>query len=212
MVSNVCYKVQQGTPLCDSNRVHFLPITMINEEGNRIQWDFCLFIVADCGAEAIIGYPTLENGGIIKYNPPLGYQKHLQNAAQHQSRESKAALQLKAASAAQLLHLHEHEAPVQIAQCMHSKVLAKETRTKEQQFPVSFTRIPMGMSESPSTAQQSNLLLMQGKEEGTYRTACDHRSRKVRLFRVSLLKGAHLGIEVLSHFKRGQLVPQLFCV
>ncbi len=86
-----------------------------------VQWEFCLFIVADCGAEAIIGYPTPEKGKIIHYNPPVGYEQHLQQATKAQTSKSKDVLQAKAVQAAKCLHLHEHEAPPQIVQCMHSK-------------------------------------------------------------------------------------------
>ena len=121
MTSSIRYDVEQGQPLCSSNSVHFLPVMLISEEGNMVQWEFCLFIVADCGAEAIIGYPTLEKGKIIHYNPPVGYEQHLQQATKAQTSQSKEVLQAKAVQAAKCLHLHEHEAPPQIVQCMHSK-------------------------------------------------------------------------------------------
>ena len=162
--SSICYSVVQGKPLCDSNRVQFLPITLINEEGDRVQWDFCLFIIADCGADVIIGYPALEKGQIIRYNPPQGYEQQLLTAAQSQTIQSKADLQLKAAKAARNLHLHEHEAPLQIVQCMRSSI---KTKTKEIAQPArrtnptdapaySYTRIPMVIAESANGAQQRN--------------------------------------------------------
>jgi hypothetical protein len=73
----------------------------VNEEGDTLQWEFCLFIIADCGADVIIGYPTLEKGKIIQYNPPC-----LQAAAKEQTSERKAELQAKAVETAQSLHLY----------------------------------------------------------------------------------------------------------
>ena len=72
------YDVRQGNPLCVTNKIHMLPIVMVNEMGRTVKWDMCLFIVANTGADAIIGYPTLSAGGIISYNPPEGYEQILQ--------------------------------------------------------------------------------------------------------------------------------------
>ena len=73
----ITYDVRQGNPLCVTNKIHMLPIVLVNEKGRIVRWDMCLFIVANTGADAIIGYPTLSAGGIISYNPPEGYEQTL---------------------------------------------------------------------------------------------------------------------------------------
>ena len=75
----VRYDIRQGNPLCATNQVHMVPVTLISAEGDVVKWDMCMFIVADCGAEAIIGYPTLSKGQIISYYPPSGYERQLRN-------------------------------------------------------------------------------------------------------------------------------------
>ena len=71
--SPVAYDVRQGNPLCVTNTVHMIPVTLINTQGYPVHWRMCMFIVANTGAEAIIGYPTLAAGKIITYDPPEGY-------------------------------------------------------------------------------------------------------------------------------------------
>jgi transposase InsO family protein len=75
--SPVAYDVRQGNPLCVTNLVHMIPVTLVSMQGRLVQWHMCMFIVANTGAEAIIGYPTLAAGGIITYDPPEGYEQLL---------------------------------------------------------------------------------------------------------------------------------------
>lgn len=77
--SPVRYAVEQGNPLCVTSRVHILPLVMIRNDGTAAQWHYVLFIIANCGADVIIGYPTLRLGGIIDYNPPEQYTQLLRS-------------------------------------------------------------------------------------------------------------------------------------
>ena len=77
--SRVRYAVQQGTPLCVTTDIHVLPLSMVRNDGNVVAWKATLFIVADCGADVIIGYPTLRLGGIIDYSPPDDYENTLRS-------------------------------------------------------------------------------------------------------------------------------------
>jgi len=78
VVSKTSYSVEQGNPLCVTRKVHILPLMMCHPKGGEASWDAALFIVADCGAEVIIGYPILRLGEIINYDPPEGYELALQ--------------------------------------------------------------------------------------------------------------------------------------
>ena len=40
---------------------------MIRNDGTAAFWEAVLFIIADCGADIIVGYPTLKLGGIVEY-------------------------------------------------------------------------------------------------------------------------------------------------
>jgi hypothetical protein len=80
--SSIKYAVQQGNPLCITSIVQILPLTMVRNDGTVAHWNAVLFVVADCGADVIIGYPTLRCGGIINYDPPEQYQCILRPYAQ----------------------------------------------------------------------------------------------------------------------------------
>lgn len=67
--SKVTYAVEQGNPLCTTSRVHVLHLVMATQTGGRAKWKAVLFIVADCGADVIICYPVLRQGGIVDYDP-----------------------------------------------------------------------------------------------------------------------------------------------
>lgn len=71
--SKVTYAVEQGNPLCTTSRVHVLHLVMATQAGGRAKWKAVLFIVADCGADVIICYPVLRQGGIVDYDPPANY-------------------------------------------------------------------------------------------------------------------------------------------
>jgi hypothetical protein len=118
--SSVRFNVEQGQPLCSTNVVHFLPVSLVSEEGNLVEWDFCLFVVADCGADIIIGFPTLAQGQIIRYDPPEGYVRQLQCATNTQTLESKTQLQTRAMQAATTLHSHEYGPPQRIVECLRT--------------------------------------------------------------------------------------------
>jgi len=79
--SKVRYSVEQGNPLCVTSTVHILPLGMIRNDNTVASWTSVLFIVADCGADIIIGYPTLQLGGIIDYDPPSNYEHTLNQLA-----------------------------------------------------------------------------------------------------------------------------------
>jgi hypothetical protein len=79
--SPVRYAVEQGNPLCIASRVHILPLAMIQTNGVEVRWTTVLFIVANCGADVIIGYPTLKQGGIVEYEPPSNYETLLAQGA-----------------------------------------------------------------------------------------------------------------------------------
>jgi len=79
--SHVQYRVEQGNPLCVTSTVHILPLVMANQYGGYVAWKAVLFVVADCGADIIIGYPVLRLGGIVDYNPPEGYGASLRTLA-----------------------------------------------------------------------------------------------------------------------------------
>ena len=70
---SVTFEVTQGQPLCDSNLVHHLPLSIMREDGKISTWDSCMFIVADAGAPIIICNTVLRLGSIVKYDPPAGY-------------------------------------------------------------------------------------------------------------------------------------------
>ena len=81
IASDTMFEVTQGKPLCDSDRVHLLPLSMAREDGIISTWDQCLFIVADAGAPIIICNTVLRLGGIVKYDPPTGYADALSRLA-----------------------------------------------------------------------------------------------------------------------------------
>ena len=72
--------VEQGTILeRPTTKVHLLRLTMISPAGDIVRWDNCLFLVADAGADVLIGNPILEIGNIMKYVPPDGYEATLKS-------------------------------------------------------------------------------------------------------------------------------------
>ena len=81
IASETMFEVTQGKPLCDSDLVHLLPLSMAREDGTISTWDQCLFIVADAGAPIIICNTVLRLGGIVKYDPPTGYADALARLA-----------------------------------------------------------------------------------------------------------------------------------
>ncbi len=81
VTSPVCFEVKQGNPLCDTNSVHFAPLSIVLESGAVCTWDSCLFLVADAGAPIILCYSLLRLGGILSYEPPQGYERLLERAA-----------------------------------------------------------------------------------------------------------------------------------
>ena len=88
MQSTAAFDVHQGNPLCVSNRILVLPLSMVTEHGEMQTWEACLFIIAECGADIIIGYTTLRLGGIVKYEPPPNYEQLLQrHACQHPTKQ-----------------------------------------------------------------------------------------------------------------------------
>ena len=71
-------EVEQGTVLDKpTTRIHLLCLTMISPSGDLVKWEDCLFLVAEIGADVLIGNPILENGNIMKYEPPAGYKTML---------------------------------------------------------------------------------------------------------------------------------------
>ena len=78
VISKILFDVEQGNPLCTTNTVHYLPVSMIREDGSVCHWDSCLFLVANAGAPIILCCPLLQQGGIIRYEPPPGYEDLLQ--------------------------------------------------------------------------------------------------------------------------------------
>ena len=76
--SPVCFEVKQGNPLCDTDSVHFVPLSIVLESGAVCTWDDCLFLVADAGAPIILCYSLLRLGGILSYEPPRGYEQMLE--------------------------------------------------------------------------------------------------------------------------------------
>ncbi len=100
--SPVCFEVKQGKPLCDTNLVHLLPLTMIREDGTRCTWDNCMFLVADAGASIILCYTLLRLGGILDYEPPQGYESVLQHCMLDHAVSSGSRRQLPTLTAADL--------------------------------------------------------------------------------------------------------------
>ena len=82
--SPITFEVTQGRPLCDTDRVHYLPLSIVREDGRVSTWDECLFLVADAGAPVIICNTVLKLGGIVSYDPPAGYVNLLSQLAQRQ--------------------------------------------------------------------------------------------------------------------------------
>jgi hypothetical protein len=71
-------EVEQGTVLeKPTTHIHLLRLTMISPSGEIVKWEDCLFLVAEIGADVLIGNPILENGNIMKYEPPAGYKTML---------------------------------------------------------------------------------------------------------------------------------------
>lgn len=75
--SNTRFNVMQGNPLCSTNQVHHVPLSLVREDGSICTWDDCLFLVADAGAPVILCYTLLRLGGIIQYEPPTNYEELL---------------------------------------------------------------------------------------------------------------------------------------
>ncbi len=71
------FNVMQGNPLCSTNQTHHVPLSLVREDGAICSWDDCLFLVADAGAPIILCFPLLRAGGILRYEPPVGYEQLL---------------------------------------------------------------------------------------------------------------------------------------
>ena len=120
----VSYDIRQGNPLCTTTEVHMVPVCLINNEGERVTWRMCLFIVANCGADAIIGYPTLSQGHIISYYPPSGYETTLAKTISNQTKE----YEREALEAVQSSRNYVYGPPMEIANCFKTaaKITPKE--------------------------------------------------------------------------------------
>jgi hypothetical protein len=77
--SPIRYDVVQGNPLCSTRQVHYVPLSLVRDDGTTCSWRRCLFIVADAGAPIIICNPLLRAGSILRYDPPSGYERLLLN-------------------------------------------------------------------------------------------------------------------------------------
>ena len=82
--SSIWFGVEQGNPLCNTNTVHYAPLSLLREDGTLCTWDNCLFLVADAGAPVIICNTLLRLGGIIRYEPPTDYAEVLQRSLESQ--------------------------------------------------------------------------------------------------------------------------------
>ena len=128
--SPVRYAVSQGNPLCIASRVHILPLAMMQANGMEVRWTAVLFIVANCGADIIIGYPTLRLGGIVEYEPPSNYETLLAQGAQDDP-----AGEMLLAEATRILHMgirHQYGPPESKFnwESVPSSVLATFTKPK----------------------------------------------------------------------------------
>jgi hypothetical protein len=83
--SSTRFNVMQGNPLCSTSQVHHEPLCLVREDGSICAWDDCLFLVADAGAPVILCYTLLRLGGIIRYEPPTGYEELLLRPASNPS-------------------------------------------------------------------------------------------------------------------------------
>lgn len=112
--SPVEFDVRQGNPLCCTNLVHYLPLSIITEDRSIGTWNNCLFIVADAGAPVIICYAALRLGGIIRYVPPPGYEQLLVEYAPKESSSAPEGM-----SAAEMLEQPYH-APLHTVVALHT--------------------------------------------------------------------------------------------
>ena len=125
MRSPVAYDVRQGNPLCVTNMVHMVPVTVISTQGLPIHWYMCMFIVANTGAEAIIGYPTLAAGRIITYDPPEGYEQTLCLLAVDSSPVN-ADYKAKATEQVRDSRHYSYGPPLELAACFHTKKVMQQ--------------------------------------------------------------------------------------
>ena len=102
-VSPITFEVSQGKPLCNTQRIHRLPMSIAREDCSISTWDDCLFVVADAGAPVIIGYAALRLGGIVKYEPPSGYIELLSQYAHASNQQHEAPRAGGAPSVAEML-------------------------------------------------------------------------------------------------------------
>ena len=135
----VRYDVQQGNPLCSTREVHMVPVKLVNVQGQMITWNMCMFIVADCGAQAIIGYPTLQAGGIIAYTPPEDYKQLLATACNEAP--SGEEYQKEAKEAVKNSRRHQYGPPTNIVNCLTTEVQLLELQ-------------PAGESETAEAARE----------------------------------------------------------
>ena len=109
--SKVRYSVEQGNPLCVTSTVHILPLNMVRNDNTVASWTSVLFIVADCGADIIIGYPTLQLGGIIDYDPPPNYEHTLNQLALGAQRVSSSDIETATAHTLSLGRSYQYSPP-----------------------------------------------------------------------------------------------------
>ncbi len=88
ITSPIWFEVNQGNPLCDTNRVHLCPLSMVSEDGTVCTWDSCLFLVADAGAPIILCCSLLRLGGILHYEPPPEYETILSRCPRSANRDA----------------------------------------------------------------------------------------------------------------------------
>ena len=179
------YDVRQGNPLCATNSVHMLPVSMVNTQGQIVKWRMCLFIVANTGADAIIGYPTLHQGGIVSYCPPEGYEQQL--------REELAELQDnyhdEAWQAVQNTHDYRYGPPDEVVSCFRTATRESAEETPQMSSDATMngshstftttdyvftrTRVPFGITMSPSYNNERVLAQIREMEESGAIERCE---------------------------------------
>ena len=76
------FPVGQGVPLPDATKAHLCSLWMVSSKGTLVGFDKVLFLVVNTGAEILIANNLLDYLGILRYEPPTGYEQILLQTVQ----------------------------------------------------------------------------------------------------------------------------------
>ena len=79
------FPVGQGSRLPDATEIHLCSLWLVSTKNEVVGFNKVVFLVVNTGAKILLANNILDHLGILKYHPPLGYEKLLEIKLQNSS-------------------------------------------------------------------------------------------------------------------------------